>query len=80
MLPTLGPGEEANVSVSLTSPNTAGFFQSQWKMFTSTGAMCGGEEGEREREGGGGREGERQRERLGVKKEGCKQMYVEKVR
>ena len=43
LLPCLRPGEEADVSVSLVSPLTSGCFQSQWKMFTSRGTMCGGE-------------------------------------
>ena len=42
LLPCLRPGEEANVSVSLLSPQNSGCFQSQWKMFTSGGTMCGG--------------------------------------
>lgn len=42
LLPCLRPGEEADVSVSLVSPHSSGFFQSQWKMFTSGGTMCGG--------------------------------------
>ena len=41
-LPSLRPGEEADVSVELMSPHNSGIFQSQWKMFTSAGTMCGG--------------------------------------
>ena len=41
---SLGPGEQTNISVNVTSPISARIIRSQWRLFTSMGAPFGGKQ------------------------------------
>ncbi len=39
---SLAPGEQANISVDITSPAMPKIIKSQWRLFTSAGVPFGG--------------------------------------
>ena len=42
MVDALAIGEECDISVSMTSPKSAGMYHGQWRMTTPTGTLFGG--------------------------------------